>query len=46
MSRLLLVEDDEAVLRGLEALLAMAGHEVRAVKTAEEALEAITADPP
>jgi CheY-like chemotaxis protein len=47
MAKLLIVEDDEAVLRGLEGLLSLvSGHEVRAVKTAEAALDAIEADLP
>lgn len=44
-ARLLLVEDDPSVRAGLEALLAMFGHEVTAAGSAEEAL-ALTLDPP
>lgn len=47
MAKLLIVEDDEAVRRGLEGLLSViGGHEVRAMVTAEAALSAIKADPP
>jgi CheY-like chemotaxis protein len=41
MARLLIVEDDETTLRGLEALFGMAGHDVRAVTSGEAALETI-----
>lgn len=47
MAKLLVVEDDEAVRRGLERLLSLVdGHKVRALTTAEAALSAIKADPP
>jgi two-component system response regulator GlrR len=41
VTKLLIVEDDEIVLRGLEMLLVTAGHEVQAVSSGEAALEAL-----
>lgn len=47
MAKLLMVEDDETVLQGLEGLLAIVyGHQVRAVMTGEAALSALEVDRP
>jgi CheY-like chemotaxis protein len=46
MTKILLVEDDKTLLRGLETLLAVAGHQVRGVDSGEAALEAMAGDLP
>ena len=41
MASLLVVEDDEVLLRGLEALLARAGHSVRSAVSGQAALDTL-----
>ena len=41
MANLLVVEDDEVLLRGLEALLARAGHNVRSAISGQAALDVL-----
>jgi CheY-like chemotaxis protein len=41
MAKLLIVDDDEAILEALEAHLAIFGHEVRSAASGEAALEAM-----
>ncbi|MDQ0785107.1 DNA-binding response OmpR family regulator [Streptomyces sp. B3I7] len=46
MTRVLLIEDDPAVRRGVTLGLRRRGHETEAVATGEDGLEALAADPP
>ena len=49
MARLLVVEDDKALLEAMDQILSMAGHDVRAVTSGQAALEALRTvmpDPP
>jgi DNA-binding response OmpR family regulator len=46
MSRILLVEDDRAILRGLEENLQYEGHAVRCLMRGDLALQEVAADPP
>lgn len=46
MAKILVVEDDVTILRGLEGLLTAAGHQATGVESGELALEAIESDLP
>ena len=46
LAKLLIVDDDQFLLHGMQMLLSSFGHDVEVVSSGEEALAVIQADPP